>query len=42
MKALVTAANATDVILSLSKDLGVADLRSFDKLRMTWIRAPRS
>jgi hypothetical protein len=31
----VTPATTTDVILSLSKDLGTADQRSFDKLRMT-------
>jgi hypothetical protein len=34
MTARVTPANTT-VILSLSKDLGAAERRSFDKLRMT-------
>jgi hypothetical protein len=35
MKVPLTPVTTTDVILSLSKDLGPAARRSFDKLRMT-------
>jgi hypothetical protein len=42
MKARVTPANPTDVILSLSKDLRSVAPRSFDKLRMTWNQPPHS